>query len=643
MALINYNNTNTMPINYHYDDISFSGIRSDLESYSWEKFRRDLSAGFAVAFITVPQAMAYALVAGLPLSCGVFAAVFSAIVASTFGSSRHLVIGPNNALAILVQAATSEILFTYYRDVDGIARDTLAIQVLTQLVLLVGLFQVLAAVCKLGRLTQFVSHSVIIGYIAGVALAVVITQLQNFLGLPSLQGIYSLYERGAYIITHANLIHIPTAIVGISSLITLIAMKRTNRKLPAALIVLAGTGILVHLLGLSSYTTTSSFNFYHNESIGTVPLVGDTSEIYGIIPTISLPYFDTGMMNHLVPFAFAIALLSILETTSVAKSIAASSGQRLSVNQEIFGLGLSNLAASLIGALPSSGSPSRSSLAYTSGAQTRFAAIFNALFTFAFLLIFGYFVNRIPLTALSAILLVNSVNIVNGKQFLLCLKATSSDAFVLFITLLSCMFFSLHIAFYIGVVLSIILYLKKAAVPHLVECTFDDSGKLENINFAKNKEPNQIRIINVQGELFFGAADLFQTTLKTLAEDDNRTKVIILRLKNARDIDATACLALQQLYEYLKSSGRYLICCGLTEQSWEVLSDSGIVDLIGKENLFIFDEQHPYLTVQKALNRAKALIGLPKQTQSFPIGNKLIAAETDPRSPEYRVTESQTS
>ena len=600
-----------MHINYHPDEISLSSLRDDVRRYSWDTFRQDASAGLAVAFITLPQAMAYALVAGLPLSCGLFAAIFASIVAAAFGSSRHLVAGPSNALALLVQAATSEILYTYYRSAEGLERDAIAIQVLTQLVLLVGIFQILAALCNLGRLTQFVSHSVVIGYIVGSALAVIINQLQTFFGLPALPGVYSLYQRATYIVTHIDLLHWPTALIGVSSFVMLILLKHFFKRLPAAVIVLAVAAILVHVTGFSSYTETEVFDPYQDEMVGKVPLVGDAGEIYGLLPSMALPYFDTGIMNILLPYAFAIALLGVLESISVAKTIATNSGQHLSLNQQIFGIGLANLFASFIGALPLAGNPSRSSLNFATGGQTRFAAIYNAIFAFLMLAVFGYFVNRIPLAALSAILLINVTNIINTKQFLLCLKATRSDALVLLTTLLSCFFFSLHIAFYIGVVCSVTLYLKKAAIPHLVECAFDDSGKLGNIDFAKKKERGKIRIINVYGELFFGAADLFQTTLKTLTEDDNTTKVIILRLKNARDIDATACLALQQLYDFLKSSGRQLIACGLTDSSWEVLCDSGLVDLIGKENLFMFDERNPNLTVQRALYRAKTIISEP--------------------------------
>jgi SulP family sulfate permease len=596
-----------MPIQTQ-DDISLMPMQREVENYSWSTLQKDFLAGFAVALMTIPQAMAYSLIAGLPLQCGLFAAIYGTIIAAFFGSSRHLIVGPSNAIAILVQAGTAEILYGYYRDLTGADRDVVAVQILTQLTLFVGILQTLCSVFKLGRLTQFVSHSVIIAYITGVAIAIVVNQLFTFLGIPRMQGVHSLYEKGVYIISHLKEIHIPTALIGGGSLITLLFIKRINKNIPAAVLVLAASSILVYILGLSSYTDTEAIELNPSEAKFKVSLVGNSGELYGILPNIEFPFFNLAIMNKLIPIGFAIALLSILETSSVAKSIAASSGQRLSVNQEVFGVGLANLFGSFIGAMPCSGSALRSTLNFKSGAKTRFAAIFNALIAATLVMGFGLFINQIPLAALAAILLVTVPNIINMRQFWVCIKATHSDALVLLTTLASCILFSLDIAFYIGVIMSITLYLKKASVPHLVECAFDEEGHLERIDESHPPAQHQIRLINVQGELFFGAVDLFQRTLKSLAEDDEQTRVIILRLKNARDMDATACLALQQLYDYLKSSGRALIACSLTEQSWDVLCDSGLVEIMGKENLFILDEKNPYLSVQLALKRAKQLI-----------------------------------
>jgi SulP family sulfate permease len=266
-----------------------------------------------------------------------------------------------------------------------------------------------------------------------------------------------------------------------------------------------------------------------------------------------------------------------------------------------------------------SGNTSRSSLNYNCGGQTRFAAIFSALIVAVFLYSLGGLVAHIPLASLAALLLYTAGTIVNPKQFFLCIKATGSDAFVLWLTMLSCIFLSLDVAFYIGVVISVTLYLKKAAVPHVREYEVGDDGELRHIDSSDPRETHkQIRVIKVEGELFFGAADLFQTTLKTIAEDDISTRVIILQLKNARDIDATACLALNQLHDYLIGSGRYLIACGLTWQSWEVLSASGMIEVIGKENLFVFDERHPHEFMQRALARARELTAFHPMLEHAP-------------------------
>lgn len=598
-----------MATHIYTDDISLSPLRKDLSGYSWGTFKLDATAAISVALLTIPQSIAYAMLAGLPISCALFAAVYSTIMASLCVSSRHLIVGPSNAIAILVQAGTAEILFSYYRDLAGPERGVAAVQVMTQLVFLTGILQLLAAGCKLGRLTQFVSHSVIVGYMTGTAIAVIINQLFIFLGTPRMPGVHSLYERTIFLVTHLNEIHIPTAVLGMGCMILLLVMKRGNKRIPSAVIMLIFAGLGAYLMDfyLQNYGS-GIIQPYSEEPFHAVPLVDDSGEISDVIPMIQFPFFNARIMNDLLPIAFALALLSIMETASVSKTIASCSGQRLSVNQEIFGIGMGNIVSAFTGALPISGSPSRSSMNYTIGAQTRFAGIFAALFVGVFLFTCGFLVSRIPLAALAALLIVSAGSIVNKKQFLVCLKATRSDAFVLATTMLSCIFFSLDVAFYIGVMLSIILYLKKAAIPQLVEYDVDESGDLKNIDFSNLQGQKEIRVIKVEGELFFGAADLFQRTLKSIAEDDTNTKVIVLQLKNARDIDATACLALQQLHDCLKSTNRLLIACGITQQVWEVLSDSGMVEYIGKENLYIFDERHPHNYLQKVIRRARKFI-----------------------------------
>ena len=478
--------------------------------------------------------------------------------------------------------------------------------------LLVGIIQILAALLKLGRLTHFVSHTVTIGYVSGVALALVITQLFPLLGMTVPSDVSSLYERGLYVLTHLNTMHLPTALIGGACFFFLMFLRRIDQRMPAGAIMLGVVAVSAYFLGyLYQYFQLNDYQFLDWNQIDAwienIDVVGDTRG-EGFIPTLDWPFFNPGILNNLLPVAFAIALLSVMEATSTTKSIAASSGQHLSINQEIFGLGMGNFFSAFIGAMPLSGSPSRSAINFENGAKSRLAAIFNSLYVFLLIVAFGFLIRHIPIAAFASLLIASAGNIVNFKQLFLCLKATRSDAFVLVLTLLACLFLSLDIAFYIGVAMSITLYLKKAAIPQLVEFTVDDSGILHRVDSHVAQEPRKIRFIKVEGELFFGAADLFQNTLKSITEDDTTTRVIILQLKNARDIDATACLALQQLHGYLKNSGRHLIGCGITHQIWDVLSDSGMIEIIGKSNLFIFDERNPNLFVQKAFLRAYDLL-----------------------------------
>ena len=589
------------------DELSFTHLFNELRGYNFEYFKKDLFAGVQVSLLTIPQAMAYALVAGLPLSAGLFAAIFSTLVGALAGSSRFLIVGPVNAIAILMQAGTSEILYAFYRDVSGPAREIAALQIMTQIALLAGVFQVIAAIFKLGRLTQFVSHSVVVGYLAGGAVAIVVNQLFTFFGIPVDAGLHSLFERAVYFVTNIGKFQLQTLIFGICSFCTLLLLKRSKKGLPAATIML-GLAIAVY----AAFNFTSYYEWVQN-----VEIVGLSEEKFTLLPVFSIPAINTGIINQLLSVAFAVALLSIIETTCTAKSIAATSGYPISINQEILSVGLANLASSFTGAMPVSISNARSSLNLSSGARTKISAIVNVISVSLIIHLLGFLVNLIPLATLAALLFITAATLVNYNQLLLCLKSTSADALVLIATFLACIFFSLDTAFYIGVMISIIFYLKKAAVPQLTEYAIDEDGELKSLDLAETYLQKPIRIIKVEGELFFGSADVFYTTLKSIAEDDQTTKVIILQLKNARDFDGTSCLALLQLQEYLEKGKRYLIACGMSGEVWEVMSNSGIIQRLKKENLFLFEEHHPHDYMQKALLRAKELLAACTMPETF--------------------------
>lgn len=593
------------------EEISLLSLRKELHGYSLEGIKRDLSAGLQVALLALPQAMAYALVAGLPLYCGLYAAIFSSLIAAICGSSRHLIVGPVNAIALLVQFGIAEILFKSYRGVSESEQEMVVLGILVQLAFMVGVFQVIMGVFKWGRLTQFISHSVVVGYIVGAALAVIITQMFVFLGVSDMPATGSLYTKAVFLLKHIEQIDVATVLVGLGSIILMLLLKAFYPRLPGAVLTFFAAGGIIYVLNHAIGFPSANPELYSEPFVPPlVELVGSGDLGGGLSFPFGLPSFDGRVLNDLIPIAFAVTLLSVMESTCVAKSIAACSGNHIGINQEIFAIGIGNIVSAFMGAMPVSVSPSRSSLNYSMGAVTRFSAIFNALFVAVIVHAFGFLVQLIPMATIAALLLITAMNLVNFRQLLICLKATRADAFVLWATLISCLFFSLDMAFYIGVVISITSYLNKAAAPQLAEFATEATGELRSLDASKAQLQKTIRIIKVEGELFFGAADLFQTTLKTIAENDATTKVIVLQLKNARDIDATTCLALMQLDDFLKQSGRRLILCGITTSVWDVLSHSGVIEAIGKENLFLFDDRHPLHYMQKALSRAKALLPL---------------------------------
>lgn len=579
--------------------VDFFPLWNDLRRYKFNFLRGDILAALSVALMALPQATAYAFLADLPTSAGIWSVVFGTIFTAAFGQSRFLVSGTTNTVAILIQSGTSEILHTYYPQISGIEHEILALHIVIEIAVLIGIFQIFAGFLRLGRLTQFTSRSVIVGYIAGAALAIAITQLIPFFGVRQMQGYYPTYQRAIYFITHLYLLHLPTLLLAIGCLVVLIVLYRISAKIPGAAIVFVLAGVLVAIFHLSS-----SSGAHQGEAIEHVMLVQNTAPILTELPAVGVPFFKFQILIKVLPLAFAIALLSVIEATSIGRNYTSSKEPPYNDNQEIYALGISNCVSSFFGAMPSSGSFSRSALNKATGAHTRFSAIISGGFVFLFVGTAGFLVNKIPIAALSALMMLTAYTMVNFKHFIICLRATLSDAFALVATLISSLIFTLDVALYIGVILSIVLYLKRASVPFVVEYAFNNVGKLRPLDPEEERPDPRICIVQVEGELFFGAADFFLSKLRNIAEDEE-IKVLILQLLNTRYIDASVCLALRQILSYLKSTNRRLMLSGVSPEVWKVLEESGVLRKIGEENCFPANEQLPSEPTRNAYALAK--------------------------------------
>jgi SulP family sulfate permease len=307
----------------------------------------------------------------------------------------------------------------------------------------------------------------------------------------------------------------------------------------------------------------------------------------------------------------------------MAKSISSQSGDRNDVNQDMLSVGIANLGSALAGGMPASGSLTRSSLNYRSGAATKAAAVYTGLFTLALAIVIAWscetginLIDFIPKAALAILVIMVSFSLFNVHQIKICLRSTADDAIVIVLTFLATLLAPLHVAIFIGVAISITLFLRKASKPFLKEYEFNDSGELREKEGRNARPIPEISIVHVEGDLFFGASELFRTQIQRVAAD-SAIKAIILRLKNARHLDATSVMALEELVGFMRREGRFLLISGATKDVYKVLKRSGILDMLqegadrtqGESNIFLTMPSNPNISTRDALRRAQQLLG----------------------------------
>ncbi|OGN61296.1 MAG: hypothetical protein A3F40_01845, partial [Chlamydiae bacterium RIFCSPHIGHO2_12_FULL_27_8] len=518
-------------------------------------------------------------------------AIFGSIFVSLFGSSKHMVAGPSTGVAILLQIIIYNVLNIYFPNISSSEKVVVTLQILMQIVFLVGIFQLVFCFLNLGNLLQFVSRTVVLGYFVGVGITIIATQLFYFLGIEA-KG-FSDTTISKVFILYKNFLHLnlATLFIGILSLITLIYLKIKFKKIPSSFVMITLFSIIVFFLNKADYKISVIKDYLYLERL----------DLKMVLPFISFKYFKILFFPSL-----AVALLSILEVSSISKGIAARSGQKIRNNQEIFGVGIANFISSFFfSTMPISASVSRTSINYQNNAKTRFASFFSGFFVIILLLFFYPFIKLIPLACLASILIYTTFTVVEARHLKLIFRASKSDSFVFLFTMGATLFLRLDIAFFIGIVTSILFYLQKASVPHMVEYSFTEQNKI--VVIPTTKDHKKIRIIGVAGDLFFASVDLVQNTIQKIMKDD-ALKVVILRLKNVYYLDASMCLAILKLHDLLKKTERHLLICGVTDEVNEIFERTKIIKALGKDKIFLTSEDKPFFSTKSAFTKAKELI-----------------------------------
>lgn len=581
-------------------------FRGSLSRYDRTKAKLDARAALNVTMLAIPQAMAFASIAQLPIIFGILCAIVAPLVAPIFAGSRHTSLGPTNATAFM--------LFSLFAGNPALmARGP---ELVPLLVLMSALILIAGSLLKIADLLQYISRSVLVGYSSGAAVLIIANQLKDSLGLAGFMEADSARTFASLVssITHA-LPHTqwPSLLIASTTIAGYYLLQWRKPRWPNFAIMLtlssAVYGSLIHF-GPPVWDAVPHFTTF---SIG---------DLAPKLPNFASPtIFDD--LSMLLGVAFAIAFLSALENTLMAKTIASRSGDHPDMNQDMLSVGMANLASAFAGGMPASGSLTRSALNFASGAQTRFASTFAGVYILIAAILIALsprigipVVDYIPKAALAALVIALALALFNRRHLQICLRSTPDDAAVLIVTFLATLLAPLHVAIFVGVALSITLFLRKASRPYLIEYEFDDSGELRERGEKRPRPIPAISIVHVEGDLFFGASELFRTQIQRTVSDP-QLKIIILRLKNARHLDATSVMALEDLIRFTRGHDRHILVSGATREVYRVLKQSGILTTLqegadrsaGESNLFIHSPANPNVSTRAALKRAQQLLG----------------------------------
>lgn len=532
-------------------------------------------AALAVTFLAVPQGIAYALIAGLPPVAGLYAATVPTIAATVFRSSRLVVTGPTNAVSLLVGGAVAA---------QSLASGASPSLVAVQLALLVGVFQIVAGGLRLGSLVDFISKPVVLGYISGAGVLIAVGQLPNLTATPG--GGADLAERLMLWGQGLDDAHALSVGLGLSVAAAVAALRRIDPRVPATLLALGGATAAHIALGLP----------------GVVEL-GDLAAV-----PLGLPLFTPPSLPgaSLISLAAAVTVLSLVESTAVARSLAEKTGQRLDASLEFIGVGVANLSASLVGGYPVSGSLARSKLNHRAGARSRLSSVFGGLFVLAVLMVAGPLVERVPVSAFAGLLLVVGWDLVDRKRIRLVMRSTLGDKAAFLVTLAGTWLLPLDQAIYLGVAISIALFVRRASLLIVRELRVDASGRLHEVDEDGGRSCPEVRVLHVEGALFFGSAAELRRALDDASQSEARA--VVVRLKRTQGIDMTCLDVLTDAAESLRARGKVLILVGMRPSTMERLERGGVAKAVGGENLFPTREGW-FAAMDEAIRRALDFTG----------------------------------
>lgn len=519
------------------------------QGYSIASLRKDIISGTIVGVIAIPLGMAFAIASGVKPEYGIYTTIVAGIVISLFGGSKFQIGGPTGAFIPILFAIAME-----YGYENLLIAGMMA-----------GVILVLMGLLKLGVLIKFIPKPVTIGFTAGIAVIIFSGQIANFLGLEDMERHESFLDNMKEIGQHISTINLYSVLTAVICLAVVLLGMRFAPKVPGSLIGLLAATLIAVLFFSGKVTTIGS-------AYGDIP---------NTLPSFHFPVITWERIRQLLRPAFIIAMLGAIESLLSAVVADGMTGSRHNSNRELIGQGIANIAAPMFGGIPATGAIARTATNIRSGAASPLSGVIHGVVVFLILLLFAPYASSIPLAAMAPILMVVAWNMSERKEFLHLLKLRAGDSLVLFITFLLTVFADLTLAVEAGLVLAVILFVKRMGEAHLVSKVLPDptSVKVEAHMVTESHDCPQIGIYNVEGPLFFGAAYRFESTMPELGPD--QAKIILLRMGKVPFMDTTGEANLAGLVKQLQGHGGKLMISGIQQQPLDLLKKTGLYDRIG--------------------------------------------------------------
>jgi SulP family sulfate permease len=527
-----------------------------------ETIKADFIAGLTGAVIVLPQGIAFATIAGMPPEYGLYTAMVVPIIAALFGSSFHLVSGPTTAISIVVFSAISK-----YAVIES---EEFVAMALT-MTFLAGVYQFAFGLAKFGMLVNFVSHNVVIGFTAGAAILIASSQVPLMLGVEVFRGL-GFADSWLRLFENIGELNLFVLAVGLATLLSAIVVKFFKPKYPNLLIGMFVGGLVA--AALSQLT----------DAIKTV------GEISVFLPPLSMPDFSLNTLKDLAPEAFAIALLGLIEAVSISRSVAIKSNQRIKPSQEFIGQGLSNIVGSFFSSYASSGSFTRTAVNYETGARTPLSAIIAALLLVLIVLLVGPLMTYLPISAMAGIILLVAYNLIDFKHVKKTFKFSKSESSIFLVTFLSTLLLDLEFAIYLGVLLSLMLFIAKTAAPEIHTLAFDSGPeesdrKLRTIRTTPLVQCPQLKIIRIDMSIYFGSINHIQNQINQIV-DNQRIYHILIIATGVNFVDLAGVEGLLAENRRLKELGGSLYFVSVKASVEEFLRKVHFIEEIGQDNFF---------------------------------------------------------